>query len=61
VQAALYSRTLDADRLQSYRKLQREIAASERRRDPVLAANERRRWKTIHKELRAHEKAKTRH
>ena len=60
VQAALYSRTLDAGRLQSYRKLQREIAAIERRRDPVLAANERRRWKTIHKELRAREKAKSR-
>jgi ribosome biogenesis GTPase len=61
VQAALYSRTLDAHRLQSYRKLQREIAATERRRDPILAANERRRWKTIHKELRAREKAKSRY
>jgi ribosome biogenesis GTPase len=60
VQAALDSRTLDASRLQSYRKLQREIAAIERRRDPVLAANERRRWKTIHKDLRAREKAKSR-
>jgi ribosome biogenesis GTPase len=56
VQAALYSRTLDANRLQSYRKLQREIAAAERRRDPILAANERRRWKTIHKEMRSQEK-----
>jgi ribosome biogenesis GTPase len=61
VQAALYWRTLDAHRLQSYRKLQREIAATERRRDPILAANERRRWKTIHKELRAREKAKSRY
>jgi ribosome biogenesis GTPase / thiamine phosphate phosphatase len=61
VQAALYSGTLDANRLQSYRKLQREIAASERRRDPILTANERRRWKTIHKELRAREKAKSRY
>ncbi len=58
VQAALFSGTLDPDRLRSYRKLQREIAAAERRRDPVLAANERRRWKTIHKELRAREKTK---
>jgi ribosome biogenesis GTPase / thiamine phosphate phosphatase len=56
VQAALYVGTLDANRLQSYRKLQREIAAIERRRDPILAANERRRWKTIHKELRSREK-----
>jgi ribosome biogenesis GTPase / thiamine phosphate phosphatase len=61
VQAALSARTLDANRLQSYRKLQREIAATERRRDPILAANERRRWKTIHKELRAREKAKSRY
>jgi ribosome biogenesis GTPase len=56
VQAALDSRTLDAHRLQSYRKLQREIAAIERRRDPILAASERRRWKTIHKEMRSREK-----
>jgi ribosome biogenesis GTPase / thiamine phosphate phosphatase len=61
VQAALSARTLDVSRLQSYLKLQREIAASERRRDPILAANERRRWKTIHKELRAREKAKSRY
>ncbi|MGH2617408.1 MAG: ribosome small subunit-dependent GTPase A [Thermomicrobiales bacterium] len=60
VQAALHSGLLSADRLQSYRKLQREIAAAERRRDPVLAANERRKWKTIHKELRVLEKAKGR-
>src|SRR5215218_5341995 len=50
VQAALSARTLDVSRLQSYRKLQREIAASERRR-----------WRTIHKELRAREKAKSRY
>ena len=64
VQAALFSGSLNPDRLQSYRKLQREIAAAERRRDPVLAASERRRWKTIHKELRGRserrlEKART--
>jgi ribosome biogenesis GTPase len=58
VQAALSAGTLSAGRLQSYRKLQREIAAAERKRDPVLAANERRRWKTIHKEMRALEKAR---
>ncbi len=56
VQAALAIGALDTERLQSYRKLQREIAALERRRDPVLAANERRRWKTIHKEMRARDK-----
>jgi ribosome biogenesis GTPase len=58
VQAALSSGILDSERLQSYRKLQREIAAAERRRDPVLAANERRRWKSINKELRLLEKAR---
>ena len=57
VQSALVSGALDADRLRSYRKLQRETAAAERRRDPVLAENERRRWKTIHKEMRAFSKA----
>jgi ribosome biogenesis GTPase len=57
VQAALYSGTLSAERLKSYRKLLREIAAAERKRDPVLAANERRRWKSIHKEMRAFSKA----
>ena len=56
VQAALVSGMLSAERLKSYRKLQREIAAAERKRDPVLAANERRRWKTIHKEMRSREK-----
>lgn len=60
VQAALFSGTLHAERLQSYRKLQREIAAAERKRDPILAANERRRWKTIHKEMRSLEKARGR-
>jgi ribosome biogenesis GTPase len=60
VQAALVSGALAQDRLHSYRKLQREIAAAERKRDPVLQANERRRWKTIHKEIRALEKAKGR-
>jgi ribosome biogenesis GTPase len=61
VQSALSSGALSPERLQSYRKLQREIAAAERRRDPILAANERRRWKTIHKELRVREKAKSRY
>jgi ribosome biogenesis GTPase len=61
VQAALYTGTLNPERLRSYRKLQREIAAAERKRDPILAANERRRWKVIHKEMRFREKAKGRY
>jgi ribosome biogenesis GTPase len=58
VLAALATGVLDRDRHASYRKLQREIAAAERRRDPILAAEERRRWKTINKELRAREHAR---
>ena len=61
VQTALFSGTLSTERLHSYRKLQREIAAAERKRDPILAANERRRWKMIHKEMRALEKARGGH
>lgn len=60
VQKALVSGALTKERLLSYRKLQREVAAAERKRDPVLAADERRRWKTITKEYRALEKARGR-
>ncbi len=52
VTAAVETGDLDDARLQSYRKLQKEIAAAERRRDPVQAHNTKRRWKTIHKEVR---------
>jgi ribosome biogenesis GTPase len=54
VRAAVDGGELDPDRLQSYRKLQREAAAAARRRDPVLAHNAKRRWKTIHKAIREH-------
>ena len=56
VRAALASGAIERDRWESYRKLQREIAAAETRRDPLLAAEERRRWKLIHKSLRSHPK-----
>ena len=49
VRAAVEAGELGADRLRSYRKLQREAAAAARRRDPVLAHNTKRRWKAIHK------------
>jgi ribosome biogenesis GTPase len=56
VLAAVESGELPAERLASYRKLLKEIAAAERKRDPVLAANTKSRWKAIH---RAHrERAK---
>jgi len=49
---AVESGELDDARLRSYRKLQREIAAAERRRNPVEAHNTKRRWKAIHKGIR---------
>lgn len=45
---------LGKDRLASYQKLLREIAAAERRRDPVHAGRSKRRWKSISKAIRAH-------
>ncbi|MFN8592231.1 MAG: ribosome small subunit-dependent GTPase A [Thermomicrobiales bacterium] len=56
VEEALVSGEIDHDRWTNYRKLQREIAAAEARRDPVLAAEQRRRWKVINKSLRDHPK-----
>ena len=44
--------TLPADRLESYRKLQRELAFEERKHDKVASANVKRRWKQIHKAQR---------
>lgn len=49
VTAAAQSGALDPARLENYRKLQREIAFAERRRDPLAANNEKKRWKSIHK------------
>ena len=45
VQAALATGSIAWERWDGYRKLQREIAALETRRDPALAAEERRKWK----------------
>jgi ribosome biogenesis GTPase len=47
VTAAVTSGRLEEERLESYHKLRREIAAAERRRDPALAGREKRRWKVI--------------
>jgi ribosome biogenesis GTPase / thiamine phosphate phosphatase len=44
------------ERWESYRKLQREVAAFEARQDPVLAAERRREWKVITKAMRAQSK-----
>jgi ribosome biogenesis GTPase len=57
VQAAVDRGELDAARLTSYRKLQREIAFEARRSDPIARAEDLRRWKSVRKEVRA----RTRH
>lgn len=47
---AVEQKTLDADRLEHYRHLGREIAFEERKRDKSAAAEQKRRWKKIHQE-----------
>ncbi len=56
VAAAVANGELPADRFVSYRKLQAEIAATERKRDPVLAGRTKARWKEVQRALRARAK-----
>jgi ribosome biogenesis GTPase len=56
VLAAVESGELPAERLTSYRKLLAEIAAAERKRDPILAGRSKARWKEIHRAMRARAK-----
>jgi ribosome biogenesis GTPase len=56
VLGAVASGELPAERLASYRKLLREVAATERKRDPVLAGRTKARWKEVHRALRARQK-----
>ena len=56
VLAAAESGELPAERLASYRKLLAEIAAAERKRDPILAGRTKARWKEVHRALRARAK-----
>jgi ribosome biogenesis GTPase len=56
VLAAVEHGELPAERLGSYRKLLAEIAAAERKRDPVLAGRTKARWKEVHRALRARAK-----
>jgi ribosome biogenesis GTPase / thiamine phosphate phosphatase len=53
VLAAVDAGRLDADRLESYRRLGREAAFETRKRDASAAAEQKRRWKHIHKAQRA--------
>jgi ribosome biogenesis GTPase len=52
VRAAVESGALAPRRLESWRRLKREVAYELRRRDARLAAQERAKWKRIHKEQR---------
>ncbi|ACY17770.1 ribosome small subunit-dependent GTPase A [Haliangium ochraceum] len=52
VLAAVAEGELGEERVRSYRRLRRERAANEARRDPVQASNSKRRWKAIHKQVR---------
>lgn len=54
VTAAVDDGRIDPERFESYQKLQREVAAAERRKDPTQARNTKRRWKSIHKDIRRH-------
>jgi len=57
VTAAVEAGELDAARLASYLKLQREIAANEWRRDPTHTGRAKRRWKSISKAIKALERS----
>jgi ribosome biogenesis GTPase len=53
VRDAVDSGRLDADRLEHYRRLGREAAFEERKRNKAAASEEKRRWKQIHQAQRA--------
>lgn len=61
IQAALGDGRLDAARIESWRKLQREVAFLERKRDVGLQSVERERWKKVHKEVRRIYKDRPKH
>jgi ribosome biogenesis GTPase len=48
VRQAISQAELDSDRLESYRKLEKELAYENRRRDVRAALEEKKRWKKIH-------------
>lgn len=60
VQAAITRGDLDAARLDSRRKLARELAFAERRQSKALAAEEKSRWKKIHRDQRSRDALRTR-
>jgi ribosome biogenesis GTPase len=52
VEAALASGRLAADRLESYRKLQKELHHLQLRQDDLARIQEKKKWKSIHKAMR---------
>jgi ribosome biogenesis GTPase len=56
--AALEEGVLTEERLQSYRKLQRELAYLERKQDKEAQRNERRKWKAISVQAKVHSRIK---
>ena len=59
VQAALEDGSLDADRWQSYQKLQREQAYAARKADPRLAREHGTAWRKIHRAQRMQQRLKS--
>jgi ribosome biogenesis GTPase len=53
VLAALADGRLDADRLENYRRLAREAAYEDRKRDKAAAAEQKRKWKQLHQAAKA--------
>jgi ribosome biogenesis GTPase / thiamine phosphate phosphatase len=53
VAAAVADGRLDADRLENYRRLVREAAYEDRKRDKAAAAEHKRKWKQLHQAARA--------
>jgi ribosome biogenesis GTPase / thiamine phosphate phosphatase len=60
VREAIRSGELESERLESYRKLQRELARLERRRDARLVSLERKKWRAFAKEQRRNPKTRRR-
>jgi len=60
VREAIRNGTLARERLDSYRKLQRELARLERRRDARLVSLERKKWRTFSKQQRSNPKTRRR-
>jgi ribosome biogenesis GTPase len=60
VREAIRSGALPAERLDSYRKLQRELARLERRRDTRLQSLERKKWRQFSKQQRRNPKTRRR-